>query len=160
MRRSRGGNEFFEGSSFSGTVGRRDGDGSRRPEISLSHLLPSSSSLLNFSPSSFRHTSAPPLFQPLRPRFFMRLFARAFRHLTPVVSRHRRGCPTEPLRTSCGDIGGMRERRLVHLCLWSVLPLSTPPFLLNLSFVGSNIAEGFAMQRRRGSIRWRRHELN
>lgn len=51
------------------------------------------------------------------PRFFTRLFARAFRHLTPVVSRHRRGRPPgQPLRTSCGDIGGMRERRLwIHL---------------------------------------------
>jgi len=105
--------------------------------LSLPHLL------LWLSPSSFRHTSAPSLFQPLRPRFFIWLFARAFRHLTPVVSRHRRGCPTEPLKTWCGDIGGMRERRLIHLHLWSVPP--HPLFLLNLFFFGTKYREDFTM---------------
>lgn len=33
-------------------------------------------------------------FASVSPRFFIPLFARAFRHLTPVVSRHHRGCPT------------------------------------------------------------------
>lgn len=50
-------------------------------------------------------------FASVSPRFFIPLFARAFRHLTPVVSRHHRGCPTATQRTSSArqDIKGMRE---------------------------------------------------
>lgn len=50
-------------------------------------------------------------FASVSPWFFMGLFVRAFRHLTPVVSRHRRACPTAIQRTSsvCGDIKGMRK---------------------------------------------------
>lgn len=99
MRRPYSGNQFFEGSSRSRTTGRTmrkretRREGSRR--LISSFLSPCLSPLSPLElPSSFRHTSAPPLFQPLHPRFFIRLFARAFRHLTPVVSRHRRSCPT------------------------------------------------------------------
>lgn len=50
-------------------------------------------------------------FASVSPRFFIPLFARAFRHLTPVVSRHHRGCPTATQRTSFTrqDVKGMRE---------------------------------------------------
>lgn len=101
VRRPYSGNEFFEGSPRSRTTGRTMRKrGTRRERSRLVSpppffVLVSPLSLLSrASLLSFRHTSAPPLFQPLHPRFFIRLFARAFRHLTPVVSRHRRSCPT------------------------------------------------------------------
>lgn len=107
-------------------------------------------------PSSFRHTSAPPLFQPLHPRFFIRLFARAFRHLTPVVSRHRRSCPTITKDFVRRYWRYARETSGPSLYLWYV-PIS---FSCRLLPAWDLISRKFRDATTMGLIRWRRHGLD
>lgn len=136
--------------------------GTRKRERRSRHS-PEISSCLTFFPLSLSFTELPLVVSShLRTSFVSaaspsvfhtRLFARAFRHLTLLVSRHRRGCPTatkdfarrywwyaRKRKKEREKRGKEKERETSGpFYLWSTL-LSFP-FLLHSSCFGSNIAK-------------------